>query len=80
MSWHTKKPNISDQAQRTGEVGLAAAPWHFGQCLLRHELYETSVCSQLSQRVTCPPSAAVRQRSMADMTFSCPILMWPALA
>ena len=23
MSWHTKKPNISDQAQRTGEVGLA---------------------------------------------------------
>ena len=24
MSWHTKKPNIRDQAQRTGEVGLVA--------------------------------------------------------
>ena len=33
MSWHTKKPNISDQAQRTGEVGLiegqAPRSWFF---------------------------------------------------
>ena len=35
-------------------------------------------CAQSSQRSTCPPSAAVRQRSIADMTFSWPRLTWPA--
>src|SRR5246127_5359709 len=30
------------------------------------------------QRSTCPPNAAVRQRSIADMTFSWPRLTWPA--
>ena len=29
-----------------------------------------TVCEQFSQRSTCPPSAAVRQRSMADITFN----------
>ena len=29
---------------------------------------------------TCPPRAAVRQDSMADMTFNCPRLIRPALA
>jgi hypothetical protein len=38
------------------------------------------VCAQSSQRSTCPPSAAVRQLSIAAMTFSWPRLMWPALA
>ena len=33
MSWHTKKPNISDQAQRTGEVGLA-----FTELLKQHNI------------------------------------------
>src|ERR1700746_2682580 len=32
-----------------------------------------------SQRSTCPPSVAVRQLSMADMTLSWPRLTWPAL-
>src|SRR6516164_2964543 len=31
-----------------------------------------------SQRSTCPPSAAVRQRSIADMSLSWPRLTWPA--
>src|SRR6516165_6165583 len=31
-----------------------------------------------SQRSTCPPNAAVRQRSIADMTLSWPRLTWPA--
>src|SRR6202035_4057327 len=35
-------------------------------------------CAQSSQRSTCPPSAAVRQRSIADMTLSWPRLTWPA--
>ena len=35
--------------------------------------------AQASQRSTCPPSAAVRQRSIADMTFIWPRLTWPAL-
>ena len=35
-------------------------------------------CAQLSQRSTCPPNAAVRQRSIADMTLSWPRLTWPA--
>src|SRR5437588_2234186 len=35
-------------------------------------------CAQSSQRSTWPPNAAVRQRSIADMTFSWPRLTWPA--
>src|SRR6267154_3036652 len=38
------------------------------------------VWSHFSQRATWPPSAAVRQRSIADMTFSWSRLAWPALA
>src|SRR5246500_5163816 len=34
--------------------------------------------AQASQRSTCPPTAAVRQRSIADMTLSWPRLTWPA--
>src|SRR3984893_3316940 len=59
---------------------LAAAPWHFGQCRLRQLLYALSVCAQPSQRATCPPSATVRQRSIALMTFIWSRLTWPALA
>src|SRR5215472_14901409 len=33
-----------------------------------------------SQRATCPPSAVVRQFSIADITLSWPRLTWPALA
>src|SRR5439155_24230092 len=33
-----------------------------------------------SQRATWPPRAAVRQFSIADITFSCSRLTWPALA
>jgi hypothetical protein len=39
-----------------------------------------TVCEQFSQRSTWPPSAAVRQRSMADITLICSRLTWPALA
>src|SRR5271169_3327294 len=35
-------------------------------------------CAQATQRSTCPPNAAVRQRSIADMTLSWPRLTWPA--
>src|SRR5262245_59136312 len=38
------------------------------------------VQAQSSQRETCPPSAAVRQLSIADMTFIWSRLSWPALA
>src|SRR5262245_38262923 len=36
--------------------------------------------AQSSQRATWPPSAAVRQCSMADITFNWSRLTWPALA
>ena len=39
-----------------------------------------TVCGHVSQRATWPPSAAVRQRSIADITFSWPRLTWPRLA
>src|SRR5262245_7052086 len=39
-----------------------------------------AVCSHFSQRATCPPRAAVRQPSIALITFSCPRLTWPRLA
>src|SRR6201998_1490571 len=35
-------------------------------------------CAQSSQRSTWPPNAAVRQRSIAEMTLSWPRLTWPA--
>src|SRR5467141_3425952 len=38
------------------------------------------VCSHFSQLATWPPSAAVRQRSIADITLSWPRLRWPAWA
>src|SRR6266566_2915102 len=36
------------------------------------------VCEHFSQRATCPPSAAVRQLSIADITFNWSRLTWPA--
>ena len=39
-----------------------------------------SVCEHFSQRATCPPSAAVRQRSIAFITFIWSRLTWLALA
>lgn len=39
-----------------------------------------TVCEHFSQRSTCPPSAAVRQRSIADITFNWSRLTCPALA
>src|SRR5712691_5973098 len=38
------------------------------------------VWAQSSQRATWPPRAAVRQFSIADITFNCSRLTWPALA
>src|SRR6266849_7328116 len=38
------------------------------------------VCAHFSQRATWPPSAAVRQLSIADITFNWSRLTWPALA
>jgi hypothetical protein len=37
-------------------------------------------CEHFSQRRTCPPRAAVRQLSIADITLSWSRLTWPALA
>ena len=59
-----------------------AAAWHFGQCRLRQELYAICVWPHAasSQRATYPPSAAVRQRSIAVITFNWSRLMCPLLA
>src|SRR5450755_4498740 len=70
----------SRSASRAASQSFAAAPWHFGQCRLRQELYEIWVSAHFSQRATCPPRAAVRQLSIADITFNWPRLTWPALA
>src|SRR6266851_3866239 len=70
----------SRSASRAASHSFAAAPWHFGQCRLRQLLYEIWVWAQSSQRATWPPRAAVRQLSIADITFSCSRLTWPALA
>src|SRR5262249_16319049 len=58
---------------------LAAAAWHFGQCRLRQLLQAMTVLAQSSQRATWPPSAIVRQRSMADITFNWSTLTSPPL-
>src|SRR6516165_9019705 len=38
------------------------------------------VCAQSSQRATCPPRAAVRQLSIALITFNWSRLTWPRLS
>src|ERR1700716_3027705 len=70
----------SRSASREASQSFAAAPWHFGQCRLRHLLYEIWVGEDFSQRATCPPRAAVRQLSIAEIVFNWPRLTWPALA
>src|SRR3984957_14596635 len=70
----------SRSASRAASQSFAAVPWHFGQCRLRQLLYEIWVCAHFSQRATCPPRAALRQLSIADITLSWPRLTWPALA
>src|SRR6266566_8106601 len=70
----------NSSASRAASHSFAAAPWHFGQCRLRQLLYEIWLWAHSSQRTTCPPSAAVRQFSIADITFNWPRLIWPALA
>jgi len=47
---------------------------------IRQLLYEIWLCAHSSQRATWPPRAAVRQFSIADITFNWPRLTWPALA
>src|ERR1700688_789044 len=70
----------SRSPSRAASHSFATAPWHFGQCRLRQLLYEIWVCAHFSQRATCPPRAALRQLSIADITLSWPRLRWPALA
>jgi phosphoglycolate phosphatase-like HAD superfamily hydrolase len=54
-------------------IGVTPPPWHLGQCRLPQELYEISVWPHdvFSQRATCPPRSAVRQRSIALIAFNC---------
>src|SRR5450631_3821661 len=70
----------SRSASRAASHSFAAAPWHFGQWRLRQLLYEIWLWAHSTQRATWPPRAAVRQLSIADITFSCSRLTWPALA
>ena len=45
--WHRQQLGLA-----RGQPVLAAAPWHFGQCRLRQELYEMWLCAHSSQRAT----------------------------
>jgi len=56
---------------RGGELGgrLRQHPNRNGTDQLRQLLWAIVVCAQSSQRATWPPSAAVRQRSIAVITF-----------
>lgn len=53
------------------EPALARLGLTFGQCRLRHELYETAWRSHREQESRWPPSAAVRHLVMARNTLSC---------
>ena len=72
----------NSSASRSASHRRDAAAWHFGQCRLRQELYAISVWPHVafSQRATYPPSAAVRQRSIAFITFNWSRLICPLLA
>src|SRR5229473_5528805 len=48
-----------------------ALVWHFGQCRERQELKEMASWPHWQQRSRCPPSAAVRQCSIAMSTRRC---------
>src|SRR6516165_5941904 len=71
----------NSSASRSASHRCDAAAWHFGQCRLRQELYAICVWPHAasSQRATYPPSAAVRQRSIAVITFNWSRLMCPLL-
>src|SRR5438552_7107335 len=47
---------------------------------IRQLLYEIWLWAHSSQRATWPPRAAVRQLSIADITFNWSRLTWPAWA
>ena len=47
---------------------------------IRQLLYAISIWEQFSQRRTWPPSAAVRQFTIADITLNWSRLTWPTLA
>ena len=73
------------EIRRRQELGLAVGQPFLGRGGLA--LWAMPVAARIvgdaqvgavSQRSTCPPSAAVRQRSIADMTLSWPRLTWPA--
>ena len=72
-----RRPNIS--------IGLRL--WHGEQFARPRDVVGTGglgeqavVADAVEAGATCPPSAAVRQRSIADITFSWLRLTWPALA
>ena len=64
---HRKMPTPSRQLPITGSAHKAGVVGDAGR-------------EHFSQRSTCPPSAAVRQLSIADITFNWSRPTWPALA
>ncbi len=57
-----------DALLRPSTHAACASAWHFGQCRLRHELYEGRSKPHEAQTSRCPPSAGVRHATMARST------------
>src|SRR5260370_16301463 len=58
----------SNSLPRSASHLSRALVWHLGQCRERHELNEMVSWPHWQQRSRCPPSAAVRQCSIAKST------------
>jgi len=76
MLWRQEEPKFTEKCRlHHADSPLLDLP-------IRQELYAISVWphAAFSQRATCPPSAAVRQRSIALITFNWSRLICPLLA
>src|SRR5215472_5161496 len=83
---HHLRAALRNGEQNESDLALAAGATAANSPLrnlpITQELYEISIWPQaaFSQRATWPPSAAVRQRSIAFITFNCSRLRCPRLA
>src|SRR5712671_2077653 len=84
LGWQREDQVEVADRQQIGLAGGKPVPRRRAPCegrgRLRQELSAMRLWPHSSQRSTWPPSAAERQLSMADITFSWPRLTCPALA
>jgi hypothetical protein len=68
---HSAGPHLQNSASRSASHSRAAAPWHFGQCRLRQELYAMRVCEQFSQERVASSSLPASENLHTSRHMQC---------